>query len=622
MEKAHYAIVACVVVLALLLGYFVFFDSMSAPAQAQNGTAQVLECGFAGDAGYAILSHSGSGNLSLSALNEPPKRKIAILSRDYLSTGKYSDLVQMLRSLEKDGFEVSEKEDIMGENNSIVVIASGAMPIGVLEGIGDFSSRNHVVYIGRGDLVYSDRMERQNWTSSIGKSAQRLTLIEKSLAQYMREGNFSLIDEIRENSWAKTNSTIFAYSGNGTSTVLVGAGNSSWLRTVPLHDCAKPQDSAGISGPDGAFPWENPEFYVSMEKSDGVANYTIGRNGQAVQSGELGRAAANETFRIAMNSPQPGIYLINVFDRSGRIGAKALVVHNLSVSLDSAFGNSFSFSASMDGAPLQSDSAEVGLSHSNNSINSTIKGGKFTVRANLPRGKNTFVISLDGGVFPVGYQNDREDLAEFYAKNLGLGAILILAGYAIMRMGRKPTYRIIVPESVPEKNPEFGVSREDVLGAIRDAESRYGWTSTPLLASEIASSLERRTGGLEIEEGNMEAILRELAESKDITCHKGAYGLMEWGDAKENYLRRFVRDMLIHNGVEFSEYGSGFMCGDDMVLYSPENAQNGSITVFESKEDISRHLASLGADARAATAMRLENRALRFVTLRELPELL
>lgn len=617
-----FAIIIIVVIVFLLLSPV---PQGSPQALDANATAHKIEFGRAGDYGYVTFYYIGSGNASLIALNESPKSRIVVLKKDYLNTERYSYFMDALRQrLEPRGFSVTESDSIGSPENSIVIIPSGAMPSDVLARLGNLIVSNKVIYIGKTDLLFSENLVQSDWYSNLPNSSKsRLLVLEKTLDEFYSEKNYSLFTDIERNSWAETNSESYAYSGSGKKTMFVELRNASWLRMLPLADSlALPEYQVEITGKDEVFSWEKDSLTIQMNYTSGTANYSLEKDGETISGGELDRVRVQEAFFLSLSFPSPGDYLLRVRDSSGTIGAKRIHVKNLSVSLANAYGNRYEFLVLLDGKPLEDAPVQIGLSHSNNTVQGEVRNGKLEVLANLRQGENTFLITVFGRQNPVAYVNSQGSIFEFYAKYLAAGAALIAVFYAAIRLNRKPTYKILVPESIPERNPEMRISPKHVIAAIRETERRFGWKQTPLYAKEIALGLKCFTGGMDVTEGNVEALMKRLEAKGLATSHLGLYGLPSWGDQRQNALRRMVRDKLVQNGIEFSETKAGFRCRDWEIIFPPAQPSRDSIMVFGDREEKREFLSSLEGRERASLGLRIANGILRLRTLDELDELL
>lgn len=612
--------------LAIIYGIFLLLpQAQGGEARQQPGNVSIVEFGSAGNYGYATFSYNGSGNVSLIALSQPPKSTIIVLKKDFLETERYSYFMDGLGELAAKGFTIKEVDSIGAPNNSIIIIPSGAMPSDLIPRLDSLEQGNKIIYLGRKDLIFSDNLVLSDWYSNLSESSKSsMIVIEKSLDEFYSERNFSIYNEIERNSWAEENSQSFSYSGQGAKTLFVQLNNSRWLRLLPLADSVELETHpVKIMGNGDIFPWEKATLTVQMNYSSGIAHYTVEKDGTAIGRADLDRVRGDEAFYLPLTFPGPGDYLVRISDDSGTTGAVRVHVKDLNISLSNAYGNSYEFMVLVDSKPVEQSTVSVGLNHSNNTIdNVDVRNGKFSVRALLKPGENVFVISLFGQKHFVPYNNSQESVLQFYAKYLLLGALLVGAFYLIIRLNRKPTYRIMVPESIPSNNPEIRLSANQLISGIEEAENLYGWKGVPLYAREISAGLKKLTGGMEINEGNLEALMKKLQEKGLVRSHLGLYGLSGWGDARHNALRRIVRDKLIQSGVSFSESASHFKCKDFTIVLSPGKAGRDSLVVFESRDEKRSYLSSLPESQRAALEIKIANGVLRMATLDELDELL
>ncbi|VVC01985.1 Uncharacterised protein [uncultured archaeon] len=624
MKLKNAAIILGIIALLALAAVLLLPEAAPAPAPVLNGTAAMQELGRAGDYGYATFSYNGTGQVELLALTEQPKSRIIVLKQDYLNTERYSYFMDALSQLGSEGFAISESDSIGTPQNSIIVIPSGAMPADVLRRMDSLSASNRIIYIGRTDLLFSQNLVQSDWLANVSNSSRsRLIIVEKTLDEFYSEKNYSIFDSIRRNSWAAANDTVFNYSGDGVKTVFITLNGSEWVRMLPLADSPRlAEQPARITGNESVFPWQKAQLTVQMNYSNGTAAYSLEKDGAVVQGDTLTRVRGQEAFFLTLELPAPGDYLLRVSDNSGTIGAKRLHVKDLNISLANAYGNAYEFNVTLDGEPLDSAPAIVGLNHSNNTMESDVKSGKLLVHANLRQGENVFVITLFGKQNFVPYANSQESLITFYATYLTPGIILVALALGIARMGKRPVYRIRVPESVSVKNPEVRLSSREVVSAMDDVEKTFGWERVPLYAKEIGLGLKRLTGGKEVTEGNIEAVMKKLEEKKLIKSHLGLYGLAGWGDEKKAAVKRMVRDKLVQNGVGFSELPYGFDCGEKRIVLDPSKASRESVAVFEDREEMRAYLSSLEDDKRAMLEIKLRNGTLRLATLEELDELL
>ncbi len=599
-------------------------EQAPAAPQAVNGTSRLLEFGRAGDYGYATFAYNGSGSVTLISLSEPPKTQIVVLKQDYLNTERYSYFMDALRALEKKGFSISEVDSLASPNNSIIIIPSGAMPSEILERLDNLTASNRVIYIGKRDLVYSGNLVQEDWSANLSNATSgNLIIIEKTLDEFYSERNYTLLDSIAGNSWAEEESQPFPYSGSGKMTVFIPLRNGSWMRMLPLSDSQYlPRSPVSITGNSEIFPGQRSQLTIGLNYSNGTVSYSLEKGGAILQQGDLDRVRGEEAFFLQLAPNDTGDYLVRIYDHSGTIGAQRLHVKDLNVSLSSAYGNSYEFNVLLDGQPVDGEDASVGLNHSINSVNATVRNGKLVVSANLRQGENIFLVSLMGQQEQVHYSNSQENILIFYAKYLIPGLALIALFYIAMRLNRRPVYRIHVPESAPGKNTEVRLSAKEVLGSIDDVESRFGWKSVPLYAKEVALGLKKLAGGMEVNEGNVEALMKKMEEKGLVSSHLGLYGLSRWGGPEERALKRIIRDKLVANGVDFEEGEHGFDCGEKLLLTAPVDSEKESIIVFEGREERRAYLQALEDRKRAKMELKVRNGLVRLATIDELDELI
>lgn len=619
-------IALAIVILLAAAGAILIFSSENEKEQLgeRSGTSNAIEFGMAGEYGYAAFSYNGSGNATLIALSEKPKSRIVVLKQDYLNTERYSYFMEGLRALEKKGFSISETEKIWEENNSVIILPSGAMPLGILERLDGLASSNEIIYIGKTDLVFSENLVRNEWLQNVSNfSRQHLVVVEKTLEEFYSERNFSLFSEIERNAWAEGNSETFEYEGSGNMTVFIRLNGARWLRMLPLADSEElMQPSAEITGAREIFPWERLQITVQMNYSNGTAMLSAENDGVKTYEMELDRVRGDKAFFLTLSFPSSGDYLLRVYDDSGTMDAARVHVKSLNISFLNSYGNAYEFSALLDGKPLENSEIEIGLNHSANTVPGEVKNGKIVVRADLRPGENVFVFSLFGRKHYVAYENNQEGLLAFYAKYLSLGLAAVACAYAVARMSRRPTYRIIVPEAAVHSNVEIAARPSDIIAAINGVEQRYGWKSVPLYAKEIASGLKKLSGGMDVAEGNVESIMKRLEEKGLVKSHMGLYSLSSWGDSRKNALRRMVRDKLIQAGMEFRESATGFSCSNIEVIFELADAKKQSIAVFGDNEEIGKAMDALDARKRAKIELMMKNGVLKVAAVDALDELL
>ncbi|MDD5337104.1 MAG: hypothetical protein PHS02_01335 [Candidatus ainarchaeum sp.] len=621
------ALILVVLIAILLLPQFLPGASNAASAPVQQGLAAPLEMGFAGNYGYAVFSYNGTGSATLLSLSEQPKSSIMVLRQDYLNTERYSYFMDILKPLEAEGFKFQEVDSfaqISSANNSIIIIPSGAMPSEAVPLLDSLSQGNRIIYIGRKDLVYSGKLVGSDWFSGLANSTKlRIIVIEKSLADFYSGANYSLVDEIRANSWAELNSSTLSYSGEGRKTLFVQANNGTWLRMLPKTDygpLALPK--ARLSGSESIFPWENPSLTIELNFSSGISRLVVEKDGSEISSSELDRVRGEEAFVVPLSLNSSGDYIAKVVDESGVLGAKRVHVKNLSISISRAYGNSYEFLVLLDGEPLDQADAVVGLQNSTNTLAEQVSNGRLLVSAELPHGRNVFVVSMFGQDTYVPYDNTQEDVIGFYLKYLGAGLLAVIVFYGLLRLGKKPVYRILIPDSVPSTNPELRLSSKEVIAAVLESEKSFGWKNVPLYAREVSVGLRKLAGGMDVNEGNVEAMMKRLEDKGLVKSHLGLYGLSGWGDPKQNALKRVVRDKLVQNGVSFSENANGFRAGSWNIIFSSQNAARDSIIVFEDEAEKKSYVSSLHGKERASLDIKLANGVVRLATLEGLDEFL
>ncbi len=184
------ALVLAAGLLILGVAAFVLFQGENAPAEkvAQKGTARVLEFGRACDYGYLTFQYNGSGNVTLLALSEQPKTNIIVLQKDLLGTERYYYFNQSIRALGQKGFSITEVEAIGEPQNSIIVIPSGAMPLELLERLDNLTSSNVIIYLGKRNLIFSDRLIQGDWLRNVSNfSRLHIMSFEKTLEEFYAE---------------------------------------------------------------------------------------------------------------------------------------------------------------------------------------------------------------------------------------------------------------------------------------------------------------------------------------------------------------------------------------------------------------------------------------------------
>lgn len=590
----------------------------------RNGTAHALEFGNAEEYSYLTFYHNGSGKTELIALSEQPKTSIIVLKKDFLNTERYPFFIKLLQPLAKKGFSINEVDEIGEPQNSVIIIPAGAMPSYILEKFDALTKSNYIIYIGKTDLIFSENLVRTKWLHNVSNSSKlHLRIIEKTLEEFYAEKNLTIFAEIERNAWAAENQEIFEYSGEGRKTIFIKTGNANWLRMLPLADSLVLRSlPVKITGNEDIFPWQKIQLTIEMNYSSGTPILTVEKDGNILSTSALDRVREKQAFFFTQDFSSSGNYLIRVSDLTGTIGAKRIHVKDLNISLAKAYGNSYEFSVLVDGAPVESAETIIGLNHSNNTVRTEVKNGKLRVYANLKQGENAFVITMFGHTSFVFYNNNQESILTFYAKYLTPGIALVAILYVLMRMKRKPVYKIHVSESVQTKNPEIKLNSAQIITALKETEACFGWKNVPVYAKEIEIGLKKFTNGGEINEGNIEAIMKKLEEKGSVKSHLGLYWLSEWNSNKENALRRIVRDKLVQNGIEFSETSAGFRYKEKHIVFSPENAGEDCIIVFEDKDKMRDYLSSLDDKELAKLEIKKRNGVLELAILDELDELL
>ncbi len=625
--KMKNVILLVIVFTMLMVGIIVylFLDEKKTKTNiSQNGIVKALEFGNAGEYGYITVHYNGTGNLTIIALSEQPKTKIIVFRQDFLNTGQYSYFMDLLRVLGKKGFFIDETDSITAPQNSIILIPSGAMPINVLKRIDNLTATNEIIYLGKKDFIYTDKLERFDWFSNLSThTKEHILIIEKTLDEFYLEKNYSLFEQIERNSWAEKNLATFSYFGDGDKTYFIKLNGAQWLRMLPLADSKQfTLNRAEINGTFDIFPWQKAQITVQINHSNGTAEFVLEKDKKIIQRGELDRVRNNQAFFLVFSFNSSGNYLLKVFDHDGIMAAKHIHVKDVNVSFVRAYGNSYEFSVFLDNQPLENAPVIIGLNHSTTTVENEVKNGVLLVHANLKQGENIFIIRLFGQQHYLLYNNTQENITAFYAKYLALGIIIIAIFYFVMHINKKSIYRIRVPEGVFTRNPEIKLKADEIISALKDMEKMFGWKNTPLYAKEIGIGLKRLTGGMEVNEGNTEAILKKLEEKGLIKNYIGLYGLTEWGDAKCNALKRIIKDKLVQNGVEFTENKFGFDIGEKQIVLDSETATKEAISVFEDRADMRSYISLLNAKKRAIIDLKIKNSILKLATLDELDELI
>ncbi|MEW6528487.1 MAG: PadR family transcriptional regulator [Candidatus Micrarchaeota archaeon] len=631
-KNAIFLVIALVILILIITGVVFYFSSTEKKEEraiVQNGIVKTIEFGGGGDYGYVIVHYNGTGNLTLIALSEQPKTKIFVLKHDFLNTGQYSNFINSLSALRRKGFSIEETDRIIAPQNSIpqnsiIIVPCGALPVDILKNIDNISATNEIVYLGKKDFIYTDKLERFDWVSNISASAKKhVFIIEKTLDEFYSEKNYSLFEQIEKNAWAEKNSASFSYSGDSDKTYFLKLNGAQWLRMLPLADSERfAQNRANISGSDDIFQWQKAQITIETNYSSGKITFVLEKDKKIIQRGELDRVRGDQAFFLAFSFNSSGDYLLKIFDQNGTMASKRIHVKEINVSLARVYGNSYEFSVLLDEQPLENASITIGLNHSSAQVKSEVRNGFFLVRANLKPGENIFVIDLFGQKHYLAYDNVQEDITAFYIKYLVFGALIVIFFYIAIRLNKKAIYKIFVPDSVPNKNQEIKLKTNEILLVLDEVEKMFGWENTPLYAREIGTGLKRVTNGVEVTEGTVETILKKMEEKGLVKKYLGLYGLSSWGDEKRNALKRIIKDKLIQNGVEFSETQCGFNIGEREIVFDSENAKKEALLIFEDRTDMRSYVSSLDSKKRAVLELKIKNGILRLTTLDELDELI
>lgn len=601
----------------------------SPPPQPSTPAFALHELGRAGDTGYVLFSLNGSAHVTLLALNQSPTQSIFILKDlDAIGNEHFDEFVDEFTSLTKYGYTVRSGSFLRDVEEDIYIVPTGAMPFYMLE---ELSHPNRtIIYLGEKDLIIQNGIKYHDWYNELNEEEKSRLVIYNTTLDELQESNPSFIfQQILEQNWALAEKKEWDLQTDNNYTFTIPFENAQYLRLMVIHQDYSMYDSPKLfsripidASPDSLFPWEKSTVTISLNRTNGTAQFQALKDGQIVYEESLGRVHEPNLFFHQLQFSSPGYYILRVTDQKGEIANGLLHVKALDIYLAEVRGNKYVFNISLDGVPLKNGEATVRLNHSENEGLYYIRDGELTVPARLRKGINIFVIRLLGTEYLLPVENTREGILDIYITYGLPGLILVLVVYGVARMTRKPVYRIRFGDVGRIIRKDVHLSIPDALALFSSVRRELG-IQGPITAQEFSLGLKHYvTEEAEITDGNVETILKKLIQQRKVETHLGYYQLHGEGDVRRNVLHRMVREILIEEGISFKQEGEHYMLRDMEIGFFGETFKKRGLIVIENVKDKEQLYRTLSPKAHSELRLQELNGRIQFVTPKMLKQIL
>jgi hypothetical protein len=592
----------------------------------------VIEVGTAAERAYAVYNHRGEGNLTIISLdNKPAQRVTVIQDSQAIQATQFNSLVDELQDLEKYGYDimVTNRTTI---SSGVYVIPTGAIPAYVLFNLQQNSSNATIIYIGEKDLILSRGIKQQAWYNALTpKQRERIVVHETTLDEFMENGSVSLPDEILHVTWESKGNSTYRLSGGGLDTATIPLDEEGYVRIIynvdelyGIYDSPRLMiaDTFVNPDPDDIYPWQRSTLLFSLNKTNGTAYLSIEKDGKEISRELLRRVSDQNVFLQKLQYEEPGEYIIKVRDNRGTMATGLLHVYDLEIELAERAGIMYTFSVNVDGEPARDTDAVVSVG-SGAKRGFYVNDGRLTIPAKLDKGMNTFNIQIYGTTFPVQFDNQKENLFEFYLTYGAPGLLLMGAVYFAARLSRRPSYQLRFGDSVTLVRQEMRIPLERAIDSFRRIRSDMNLGKTPITPQEFTVSLKRYlTNGADVTEGNVEEILKNLVRKDRLEGYRDYYQLKGEGDIKRNALRRMVREQLIQSGTMFTERNGKFVTKDYEIGFFGHTFSKKGIIIVEDKAEARRILSNLSDTESSKFALMRANDMVELVSIDRLQDVL
>ena len=589
----------------------------------------VLQMGRAGDYGYVIYDFIGSGNVTLVSYRKESSRKITIISDDEgIEMDDFDEFVEMFTPLEKYGYTIeTSSKRVLGDG--IYIVPTGAMPTYVLDDLENNVTEGVVIFLGKKNLVLRSGMQERQWYDKLNpEQRDRILVYEKTLKEYMEDGEYSVVEDILENKWSFDGKEVYQISGEGKETDTINMPDGRYLRVIyDLGDrigltdsiALPPEDNVLSPDPQSKYPWEDSILTFYLNQSDGYAYFTALKDDTEVASKKLMRVTNGSIFRETLEYQEPGNYVLGVRDNTGIIASGILHVKELKIEYSGSAGYNYYFDVTVDGVPLKSGEIKASLNNSTEKKKYYIGDGELSIGAKLQQGKNVFNMDIEGTTIEVPVVYEHESLFDFYVKYGVPGILLVFVIYAGARLSRRPVYILKATEGSREIRKEVRVRHSDLVAAFKNVRRDIKIGKSPITAKEFEIAIKRYiTKGADITEGNIDEMLKRLVNKGALENYREYYQFAGEGDIKQKTLLRMIREKLIENGISFRVSKNRFITKDYEIGLFGENFKGKALIVVDDENEIKKIMDGLSDGERVKLRIKEANGLVTFVPVDKL----
>jgi len=327
---------------------------------------------------------------------------------------------------------------------------------------------------------------------------------------------------------------------------------------------------------------------------------------------KIGNVPYSTSALYQINLPE-GDAILKLMDKNDYVYAQSFLhvpevtIDILSSPTDAATWESgtFKFQVLSDNSPVPSRDVVITINDSPRidilppTVLRTDSAGRFTyqIQKILPFGNYTFKINVTGKSIQMDVSRIKS--RTFFDNPLNQAIIIIsllIFGVGMaLRRPEKPIYSIDIPDFAPAEKIIVPISKFSLLGLFDSVNRDYKWHFMPLnlqeLKKEIRKNLNYQGAPIIITDYNLEKLLDQLAESKEVTKAINLYGLKAWeaqSRRSTNYLAlfRLLRTFFTNNAISFTDLNQREDC-DIMAIIKGENNY---IHIYQNEDSIIRAL--------------------------------
>ncbi len=625
-----------ILVLFIMTGVLVFFSGILSSENEEEKIEtrfNVLEMGNAGNYGYVVYDFSGEGNITLVSYRKEAAREITVIrDNEGIEMENFDEFIEMLKPLERYGYTIKISDRRM-LGDGVYIIPTGAMPTYVLDDLKNNVTNGVVIYLGKKNFVLRGGMQERDWYNELTPGHRdRILIYEKTLKEYMKSENYTIVTDILENKWSIDSKITYSIAGNGKKTSKVPIKDGRYIRIIydlgtriGLTDSValKPVSNVLLPEPENKYPSQDSVLVFRLNETDGIAYFTVTKDGIELRSKKLPTVVNGSIFREVLEFDKPGEYILRVVDNSGTIASGVLHVNELKIEHYGRTGYNNYFRITVDGVPLKSAEVEANLENSTVTKKFFVSEGELTIGAQLRKGENVFVMKIEGETIRVPVNYEEENIFDVYVKYGIPGALLVLIVYAGARFSRKPVYILRATEGSKEIRKEIKIKTGDLIEAFKNIREDIKIGKNPITVQEFEMAIKRYvTKGADVTDGNIEEMLKHLVDRGILESHRQYYQFTGEGNVKEKTLLRMIKEKLIENGISFKMSGKRFITKDYEIGLFGEKFKNKAIIVVDDEGEIKKIMESLDRNEKAKIRIKEANGMLTFVPIDKLDEML